>query len=189
MKERPILFSGPILSTEAWNPLVGFEGRYEVSNLGRMRTLSMYRRSGTGRVLRPWSTSRGYLSVSLRTPGGRRSVSVHRAVLAAFVGPCPVGMEVAHGNGNKQDNRLSNLRYATPRENIRDREAHGRTARGSRNGSATLDEAVARTIWKLRESGLSAEEVAHLACVSGDAVGAIWRGETWRHVTAEYGDA
>lgn len=185
MRERPILFAAPMREEwpgEEWRPLAGFEGRYDISDHGRVW-------SRRGSFLRPWKTSRGYLCVSLRLVDGRQTISLHRAVMAAFVGPCPDGMEVAHGNGDRTDNRITNLRYAPPRENIRDREAHGRTARGSRNGSAALDEAAARTIYKLRSAGLSAEEIAHLACVSGDAVGSIWRGESWRHVTVEYDDA
>jgi hypothetical protein len=91
-------------------------------------------------------------------------------------------MQVAHGNGDRQDNRLSNLRYATPSSNIDDRKRHGRTARGSRHGASVLDEAAAKSILKLRDVGMSACEVAHLACVHASTIKAIWNGENWKHL-------
>ena len=175
-----------ISDTERWLPVPGLESRYEVSDRGRVRTLSTYRKALTGSVLSPWKTSRGYLSVSLRDESGQRlSMSLHRVVMLAFVGECPAGMQVAHNNGIRDDNRLSNLRYATPSSNIDDRQRHGRTARGSRNGSAKLDDAAALTIWNLRSAGFSAAEVAHLACVHVSTVQSIWDRETWTHITRE----
>lgn len=171
------------MAGEEWRPVPGLEDRYEVSNLGRVRSLSRYRAHYAGKILSVHTTTRGYLSVSLRAPGGRRrGMSIHRLVMAAFVGPCPEGHQVAHGNGIRTDNRLENLRYATPSSNIDDRHRHGRTARGSRCGSARLDEAAARSILRLQASGMSAAEVAHLACVNASTVQAIWDGENWRHV-------
>jgi hypothetical protein len=178
MKEHPILFSG----REEWKPVPEFEGRYDVSNWGRVRSLSCYRPGQFGKILSPSPTSRGYLSVCLRHRDKRRGYSVHRLVMAAFAGPCPDGHQVAHNNGCRTDNRVENLRYATPSSNIDDRHRHGRTARGSRNGSAILDEAAARTIKSMKGKGYSAAEVAHLACVSTSTVQSIWDNESWRHV-------
>ncbi len=171
------------MSAEIWLPLVGAEGSYQVSSHGRIRTLSEYRKGYIGLILAPWVTSRGYESVSLRVRGKRLSVSVHRAVMSAFVGPCPVGEQVAHNDGNRRNNSLENLRYATPSSNIDDRRRHGRTARGSRNGSSVLDDAAASTILSLRACGLSASEIAHLACVHVSTVSAIWNGERWTHLS------
>lgn len=181
MHERPILMSGPM--SEEWRSLVGFEGRYEVSSLGKIRTLSRYRPEYYHSILSPWLTLRGYESVSLRLDGRRVSVSVHRAVMAAFVGPCPEGEQVAHNDGNRRNNRIDNLRYATPSSNIDDRRRHGRTARGQRNGGAKLDQAAARTILSLKDRGISASEIAHLACVHPSTVSAIWNGENWTNLS------
>lgn len=178
-RECPILFSGPM---EEWRAVPGFEGRYEVSDAGRVRTLGRIR---TGSILAPWVTSRGYESVSLRDGNRRRSMSVHRLVMLAFVGPCPSGQQVAHNDGNRRNNQRANLRYATPASNIDDRRRHGRTARGSRSGSAKLDEAAAATILALKSSGVSASELAHLACVHPSTIGAIWKGDNWTHVSTE----
>lgn len=104
---------------EEWRPVVGFEGKYEVSDEGRIRSI---RRNGyLNRVLMPGTN--GYLYVSL----GRkvRWRSVHSIVAEAFLGPRPNGMETCHNNGNPTDNRLENLRYDTLSANRRDTVTHG----------------------------------------------------------------
>ncbi|MBN7395680.1 HNH endonuclease [Mycobacteroides abscessus subsp. abscessus] len=111
---------------EQWRPVVGFEGLYEVSDLGRVRTVprlvSMGRgyRTVPGRIRKyGHSTTHGYLIVGLSRPGKRRATTalVHRLVLEAFVGPCPDGMEACHFDGDKTNNRLPNLRWDTRRAN------------------------------------------------------------------------
>ena len=65
--------------------------------------------------------TRGYFDVRV----GGRSLKVHQLVAAAFLGPCPPGMEVRHANGQKDDNRLENLSYGTHQENMQDAIAAG----------------------------------------------------------------
>ena len=179
MRERPILFSAPM---ETWLAIQGYEGRYEISDRGRVRSLSTYR-STSGGELKPWVQNRGYRYVTLRSPHGeKKSCAIHRLVLEAFVGPCPPGHQVAHGDGDPTNNAVTNLRWATAKENIADRSAHGRTATGERNGSSKLDRHCVNTIKRLNGVGVSAYEVARLACVSPVTIERIWRGETWRYV-------
>ena len=113
---------------ENWKPVVGFEGAYEVSDQGNVRSIdrsyeqisrhgTKYMHSKKGRLLRPGRTSSGHLSVAL---GRGNSRTVHSLVMEAFVGPRPDKMEICHNNGNPADNRLENLRYATRSENILD---------------------------------------------------------------------
>lgn len=112
---------------EEWRDVPGFEGRYQVSDLGRVRSLPNRVRlvvhSGTvctrlspGRLLRPGRTKSGHVTVAI---GKGNSRLVHQLVLEAFVGPCPEGHEVLHGNHTPADNRLLNLRYGTRGENIK----------------------------------------------------------------------
>jgi hypothetical protein len=122
--------------TENWKAVVGFEGLYEVSDLGRVRSLDRVKWCGglsqrghwrkyKGQMLRPGAcTKQGHLSVVLGH--GLDGRPVHTLVLAAFVGPCPRGQEGLHGNGVAADNRLVNLRYGTRGENNRDATKHGR---------------------------------------------------------------
>lgn len=115
---------------EEWRPVVGHEGSYEVSSLGRVRSLDRtivtkagVRKRARGRLLAlPINHARGgYPQVTLST--GTRTV--HTLVAAAFIGPRPAGMETCHQNGNPADNRVDNLRYATPSDNNYDAVRHG----------------------------------------------------------------
>lgn len=121
-------------ASEEWRPVPGFEGSYEVSNLGRVRSLdrlvqhaactrhAAYSHIRRGIVLRPGPTKSGHLTVMLGRDGGTRFV--HALVLLAFIGPPPPGLETRHLNGNEQDNRLSNLAYGTRGENTKDKKDH-----------------------------------------------------------------
>lgn len=124
------------MMAEQWRPVVGFEGKYEVSDFGRVRSVDRWiehavargRRAYTnwrkGRLLRPGRMPLGHLSVVLGRVAG--SQCVHRLVLEAFVGPRRRGQEVLHRNGDSSDNRLENLRYGTRSENNRDISRHDR---------------------------------------------------------------
>ncbi|WP_369698778.1 NUMOD4 motif-containing HNH endonuclease [Microbacterium terrisoli] len=103
--------------TEEWRPVAGFEDRYQVSDGGHVMSLIHPKT----RILAGSMAGDGYRKVILCPAVGKRvHVYVHRLVLSTFVGPCPLGMEACHGNGNRQDNRLANLRWDTPSENNRD---------------------------------------------------------------------
>jgi hypothetical protein len=133
--------------------------------------------------MRTWRQIRGYHYVSLRNGGGsRRTYAVHRLVLEAFIGPCPIGCQAAHDNGDPDDNRLDNLRWSSAKENIADRTRHGRTVRGEAQKSAKLDRYVVKTIKKMRGAGFSSYETARLACVNPSTVQRIWDGELWSRV-------
>lgn len=117
--------------SEEWRPVVGYEAAYEVSSLGRVRSLD--RRVGAGggrtrlsggRVLSPYAGDH-YVKVRLKVDGAGSTKNVHSLVAAAFLGPRPDGTEVCHINGDGHDNRASNLRYDTHRANSLDRTAHG----------------------------------------------------------------
>src|SRR3970282_914182 len=102
--------------TERWLPVVGYEGSYEVSDLGRVRSLDRILPCGRrkkGIVLRPSpGANGGHLGLHL-CAYSKRNARVHRLVLAAFVGPCPIGMEGCHDDGAPTNTRLRNLRWDT----------------------------------------------------------------------------
>lgn len=121
--------------TENWKPIPGYEGFYEVSDLGMVRSLDRKIRCGDGvtrvfygQVLTPRPTVHGghhQVNLSRGSRADKKNRYVHRLVMAAFVGPCPPDMEVCHNNGHPTDNRLSNLRYGTTADNRRDSVKHG----------------------------------------------------------------
>lgn len=108
---------------ERWLPIPGREGRYDVSDMGRVRSLL----GREPRILKACIDRKGYAQVNLS--GGDRSLApvprVHGLVLLAFVGVRPDGMECRHVDGDSMNNRLSNLAYGTHSENELDRVAHG----------------------------------------------------------------
>ncbi len=150
---------------ERWLPVVGYEGLYEVSDWGRVKSLERLVRHSRGgrqilrsRVLKSLRHRNRRLEVALCRGGGVRRILVHRLVLEAFVGPCPEEMEACHGDGDPSNNRLENLRWDTRKANCADRLRHGTLARGERNGLAKLARgqvlvirADPRSCWKIAQ--------------------------------------
>ena len=106
--------------TEEWKPVVGYEGRYEVSNLGRVRSVERTFADKNGRqitfcgvVLSPSITNRGRLIVGLNVDNRRRSCSVHRLVAMAFLSNPDNLPEVNHKDENPLNNRVDNLEWCT----------------------------------------------------------------------------
>ena len=118
---------------EIWKDIPGYEGRYQVSNLGRVRSLGFWLEHGCrgGRTVRQYYPPHfcegdedkfGHRRVSLSKPGApRKRCLVHKLVMLVFVGECPEGKEVCHNDGDPRNNRLENLRYDTRSENQRDK--------------------------------------------------------------------
>lgn len=113
---------------EIWKPVPGYEGYYEASNLGRVRSVDRLIKSRPpgialrrGKLLVQFKNDPlGHLGVKLSRDGKSRTQFVHRIIMETFVGPLPEGMCVCHGPAGITDNRLSNLRYDTVTENNRD---------------------------------------------------------------------
>lgn len=118
------------IPAEQWRPVVGYEGAYEVSDRGQVRSLP--RPHASGRILRPGRANKfGHLHVSLWLNGSGKSRLVHHLVLEAFTGPRPdpppgcKRIEARHLDGNPAKNLLSNLAWGTSGENKRDAVTHG----------------------------------------------------------------
>ena len=104
-------------SNEQWKAIEGYEGKYEVSDYGRVKSLTR-RYAGAGGIMRGSNHVGGYRNVNLSEHGRARRFLIHRLVMAAFVSPCPDGLEVNHLDGDKHNNHLSNLEYVTRSENL-----------------------------------------------------------------------
>lgn len=114
---------------EIWKEVLGYEGLYEVSNLGRVRSVDRYVNSGgvmnenrlslkKGRILNCSPTKRGYTRVSLSKESKTQQIMIHRLVAIAFLDPVEGKLNVNHINGIKEDNRACNLEFVNQRENL-----------------------------------------------------------------------
>lgn len=108
---------------ERWLPVVGWEGLYEVSDLGRVRSLP--RKHTRGRIRKLQIGKNGYWSVALSLNEIRKTYTLHRLMAEAFLGPRPEGQEVRHLDDNRLNCNLSNLAYGTRTENNLDRVRNG----------------------------------------------------------------
>jgi hypothetical protein len=112
---------------EQWRDVVGYEGLYQVSDLGRVRSVDRVVAGGhgepkklKGKLKRLSSNRHGYLLVATSKEGIEKTLVVHRLVAAAWLGPCPDGCEVLHGEAGKADNSVANLSYGIHAQNCLD---------------------------------------------------------------------
>ena len=107
--------------TEIWKDIKGFEGLYQVSNLGRVKSLERIDAKGNKRkerILKSSIIRNGYYLVCLHKQSIQKSYYIHRLVYEAFNGQIPEGLQVNHINEVKTDNKLENLNLMTRKENI-----------------------------------------------------------------------
>lgn len=178
--------------TEVWKPIPGFEGHYEASDQGRVRSLTRrvamrdrWGNEGTtlkhGRVIAPSRRKDGYLHVSLYVAGECSCLLLHRVILETFVGPPPSpAHQGCHGNKNTRDNRLKNLRWDTPAGNNADKLRHGTLPRGETSATAKLTEQEVLAI-RERQGEPQAVLAAEFGCTFSN-ISAIQRRKSWRHV-------
>jgi hypothetical protein len=172
--------------SERWLPVPGYEGFYEVSDHGRVRSIRHMTRAGWrgGRPLKPFPDSDGYLRVNLSRHGviaGLRPV--HGLVLLAFTGPVPAGQQARHGTGGKLDNRLVNLCYGTPLENSDDKRRDGTMACGERQGNSRFTQADVEDMRRRYAAGETQAAIARDYGTRQAVISVIVRSEGWRHVT------
>lgn len=119
---RCVQFKGVAMSKEEWRPVVGYEDRYEVSSLGRVRSVLR------GIIMKTSLNRYGYeqLYLSKGSMASRKNCTVHRMVALSFFGES--SLQVDHINENKSDNNVQNLRFVTNQEN-------GFYSKGSRNST------------------------------------------------------
>jgi len=167
--------------TETWRDIIGYEGLYRISSEGRI--MSRYRRpEAKGHIRETYLDSEGYPQVRLVKDGVTVCYRVHYLVLLSFRGPRPQGYQCLHGDGNRQNVRLDNLRWGTQYENAADAVRHGTQVRGETNGRSKLTEAQVATIKKLLTAGHSLRNLGRRFGVDHTTIGAIKRGKSWGHL-------
>ena len=187
------------LTTETWRPIPGFEGLYEVSDLGRVRSLVNSHRMPrhVPLVMRQETERHGYRRVMLRSSATRRHHLVHRLVALAFFGPASDGAVCNHMDGVKSNNIPSNLEWTTSKGNAAHAVATGLYPSGERHGSRTkrearprgsahahskLTEASVRDIRARHAGGASASALAREYGVSIPVVAGVIHRTGWKHV-------
>ena len=168
---------------ETWKDVPRYEGRYQASTLGRIKSLKRsipsknrytdqpFMRTIPERILKPGRYCKsGHLSVVLGK--GENGKPVHQIIMETFVGNAPIGMEVLHKNGDPTDNRLSNLRYGTRTENILDVYHQGKRWRKLHTDD------VEEICFGLH-CGISGVDLAEIYGVSQSTISAIKHGRTF----------
>lgn len=163
-----------IMKKETWKFIPGYEDLYEVSDLGRVRSLN-YNHTGKIRILKTYKV-KGYICVGLWKNRKYKLLSVHRLVYETFIGTIPEGMQVNHINEIKTDNRLENLNLMTPKENCNWGTRNQRSADKQRNNhrsqtvrQSTLDGILVKKWPSTKECGRNGfNQGAVAACCRGE---------------------
>ena len=173
------------MKNEEWRDVADYEGRYQVSSEGRVKSLERKGRKSE-RILKPGVRSKGYLFVVLCAGGKSRMFSVHRLVCTAFHDNPENKLDVNHINENKTDNRACNLEWCTRRENVNHGSRNERAANGiakalsKQVGQYTLDGELVKT-WVStmeaeRQTGFSRSNISQVARGKHkQAYGYIWK--------------
>ena len=165
-------------STERWEPIAEAPS-YSISSHGRVARIAGGQ--GARPLLRKQDVeSTGYVRVRLSENGIRLRLSVHRLVALAFLGPPPTKKhQVAHYDGVKTNNRAENLRWATCKENMADKQRHGSQARGETQGRSKVTE---EDVFAIRSSGDTYYALAARYGISRNTVYRIRKRLNWAHV-------
>lgn len=177
---------------ENWLPVVGLEGFFEVSDLGRIRTVGrMVRfldkrgaeqfRLKAPKIVATQKINSGYIVVHMSANRVRRARTVHSVVAEAFIGPRPKGLDVCHNNGDRLDNRAGNLRYDTRSNNQLDRIVHG-TIYDS-NTAAKLSVMAVQLIRDLNDGSTGyIKRMAEISGVTESTIRRVIRRKAWKYV-------
>lgn len=189
MSPKPCLFAFVMEEVkEIWRDIEGFEGHYQVSNLGRVRSLdriitdttSGYSRSRVfkGSILNPIIRKNGYCSVVL---SDRKSYLIHRLVLLSFIGKDNSKVFVNHKNGIKEDNRLVNLEWATRKQNMNHAFNTGLAHSGDKCYNSKLTNEDVREML-LNNENLSMNQLASKYNITYSSVYKIVKRHTWKRI-------
>jgi hypothetical protein len=175
---------------DSWKSVVGFEGVYSVSDVGRVRfdqDRGGWRKIAAGEMVAVGRDLDGYAIAPLSRIGERekrRSYRVARLVAAAFLGPAPFPKaQVNHKNGIRSDDAVENLEWVTCKENIRhSMRALGRDYRGENSSLARLTAQQVLEIRQLAFEGYTFRDLGKLYGVTNVNIANIARGKTWTNV-------
>lgn len=169
------------LPGEIWKPVSGFEGVYDVSNLGRVRRVSSFR-PGLNGLLTPRLAPNGYFKVRLTNCGKVKPARLHRIMAIAHLPGYSPELVCAHKDGNPKNNSLSNLLWCTHNENMQHKFLHGTNPEGIRHPSARFTETQIRHIFKRRKAGGRVGQIAKEMETCSSHISAILARRLWGHL-------
>lgn len=161
---------------EIWNPIHGYENLYQVSNLGRIKSLLRYNRKND-KILKTISNWSGYQRVTLCKNKKHKIFSVHRLVAISFIYPYH-GETVNHKNGNKKDNHVNNLEWLTSSENMKHAFSVGLNHYGEKHGKSKITTKIASEIKK--NIFLPTKILCKKYKITHSIIYGIRNGKTWR---------
>ena len=166
-------------SQEIWKDIPGYEGKYQASTFGKIRSIDRTIKRVDGKEIRiraktlSSNIQNGYPHVNL---GAGKTAKVHSLIALTFLGERPEKCDVRHKDGNKTNNRLDNLEYGTRSENNLD----GYKIRGRVSRSQKLNPTIAKEIREMLRSGISQRSAAKKYGVSKSTIAAIKNGELYK---------
>jgi hypothetical protein len=164
---------------EIWKTIENYEGLYQVSNLGRVKSLP--RNTTRGKILANRIDKKGYHYVSLSKNGKEKPYSIHRLVALSFIENPEGKITVNHKNGIKADNNLLNLEWATRSENQIHAYATGLCKKGEMHGSSKLTEVQAIEI-KYGYKNIPYKQIVQIYGITKSQISDIRRGKKWKHI-------
>lgn len=181
------------LSNEVWKDISGYENIYQISNLGRVKSLKRELKNQHGKsniIMKQRKNRDGYLRVNLKKDNKMKIVNIHRLVAIHFIENITQLPVVNHIDGDKNNNTANNLIWCTAQENTIHAFKNGLTSinKGEKSKSAKLTENDVRNIYqKYFDKKISPSLIAKKYGVSRRCIEKIIRGETWKELAYEYG--
>ena len=163
---------------EKWKEIGGYNGKYQVSNLGNVKTFHY-----GGRLLKFGDDTRGYITIALSKNNKSKTFKLHRIVAQAFK-PNPLKLrEVNHIDCNKNNNKASNLEWVSPKQNMEHASRLGRikASYGEDNHLSKLTKEKVKTIRENKNKEFHSQ-LAKRYGVSRPAITAIINRKTWKHI-------
>lgn len=167
---------------EIYKDIIGYEGLYQVSNLGKVKRLN-YRGSEKERSLKNYLSSIGYYKICLSKNGKVTTVNIHRLISQAFI-PNPYNKpQVNHINGIKSDNRIENLEWVTCKENIEHAHKIG-LINSSKGEDRTFAKLTEKQVLEIRKIGKlkTQVELAKIYNVNQSLISYVLNNKIWKHI-------